>query len=1175
MAELTEVAQGVVSLIPSARGFGVATQRELAPQLATAGKKGGEDYSKGMKGRVSALAKGVFAPLAAAGAALGIKDFLGDALDEAKESQKVGRLTDQLIKQTGGSAKVTSKHVGDLASAISSKAGVDDEAVQSAANLLLTFKQVRNEAGKNNDIFDRATKATQDLAAAGFGDASSSAKMLGKALNDPVKGMTALSRAGVTFTEQQKAQVKALQKGGLDNAFGAMGQEVTNKQLEKLAKDEFGGDIDKAVRSLQSGWTKAQKKRFDYYAEGGHQLEAQKVILKEVESQVGGSAEATATWGEKAGVALGNLKEQVGTALLPVIERMSQTFTEKIAPAVSDFITGMQEGTGAGGEFRTRLSQAGSVLQAIGGFLVEHRRLVAAAVAGYAAWRVATTTVRAFNTVMLFGKGVQQGYAAATYGATLATKGQTVAEKVGLVLGKAKLAMTKAQIVAQRVLNAVMNMSPMGKVILLVTALVAVLVIAYKKHAGFRALVQKVWAAIKGAASTAVTWFKTKAWPWMRDVLGKIGAAAKTLWSTKIRPAFSAIGQAAKAVFGWIRDKGWPWVRNALQKIGGVVRWLWTNVYKRYLTFVLGIVKKVFGWVKDTGWPWMRRALTGIGTAARTLWTKWIKPNFERIKTGATAVRDTFRRVKDAIGKAWSGLTSAISGPIRSALNWINNNFLSKVRSMLKAIDLGDLAKKIPHLSVSVGPSKNGSRPMVGGNMPTKAAGGYIPGPWRGPKADNVLGVSDAGVPVARVNPREYILPVKATERLARQVGRGGLEMLRRGVLPGYAKGGLVGYAMGGDVAGLNPKFKKALDAFNDAVGGRYSVLDGWRSYAEQVVLWNRYKAGTGNLAAYPGTSNHGSGDAADLSPGDAGNRYAALAAKFGLHFPVTSPQWEPWHIELIGGGKGAQKGGPGGVGSALTGLAAKVYEKGASALNGLLDKIPGGFWSQVATAPLRMMTKNLASRVKDYGDSYAASALSASSVGSTALAGAGVERWRSTALKALKITGQPASLVDRLLMQMGTESSGNPRAINLTDINARRGDPSKGLMQVIGSTFRTYAMAPYNKDVYDPLSNIIASIRYALATYGSLSRAYQGHGYAHGGLVKPPVFDAGGVLSPGVNVVENRTGKPEALIRPEHIPVPVVKVFIGETELEDIVRTEIEYAGDFAEATAGMGRRV
>ena len=114
----------------------------------------------------------------------------------------------------------------------------------------------------------------------------------------------------------------------------------------------------------------------------------------------------------------------------------------------------------------------------------------------------------------------------------------------------------------------------------------------------------------------------------------------------------------------------------------------------------------------------------------------------------------------------------------------------------------------------------------------------------------------------------------------------------------------------------------------------------------------------------------------------------------------------------------------------------------------------------------------------------------------------AGVEQWRKLAIRALKLTNQYSEAnLSRLLMQMQSESSGNPRAINLWDSNAKAGIPSKGLMQVIDPTFRSYALAPYNKNIYDPLSNMIAAIRYTVSRYGSLSRGWNGHGYANGGF--------------------------------------------------------------------------
>lgn len=112
----------------------------------------------------------------------------------------------------------------------------------------------------------------------------------------------------------------------------------------------------------------------------------------------------------------------------------------------------------------------------------------------------------------------------------------------------------------------------------------------------------------------------------------------------------------------------------------------------------------------------------------------------------------------------------------------------------------------------------------------------------------------------------------------------------------------------------------------------------------------------------------------------------------------------------------------------------------------------------------------------------------------------AGVEQWRTLATRALQMTGQYSEAnLQRLLYQMQTESGGNPNAINNWDINAINGTPSKGLMQVIDPTFRAYAMPGYDKNIYDPLSNMLASIRYAVSRYGSLAAAYRGVGYEDG----------------------------------------------------------------------------
>ena len=160
------------------------------------------------------------------------------------------------------------------------------------------------------------------------------------------------------------------------------------------------------------------------------------------------------------------------------------------------------------------------------------------------------------------------------------------------------------------------------------------------------------------------------------------------------------------------------------------------------------------------------------------------------------------------------------------------------------------------------------------------------------------------------------------------------------------------------------------------------------------------------------------------------------------------------------------------------------------------------------AAEPGLSIAKGVISQVKGSITDFVKNLFSESTPKVNYVASKGVEQWRSLAIKALQLTGQySAANLNSLLYQMQTESSGNPNAINLWDSNAKRGTPSKGLMQVIDPTFRAYAMAPYNKNIWDPLSNMIASIRYAVSRYGSLGRAYQGHGYASGGFPQTGEF--------------------------------------------------------------------
>lgn len=141
-----------------------------------------------------------------------------------------------------------------------------------------------------------------------------------------------------------------------------------------------------------------------------------------------------------------------------------------------------------------------------------------------------------------------------------------------------------------------------------------------------------------------------------------------------------------------------------------------------------------------------------------------------------------------------------------------------------------------------------------------------------------------------------------------------------------------------------------------------------------------------------------------------------------------------------------------------------------------------------LAKTAVNSLFETAVSKIKGFFDSFGAVDYKPS---------AGVEQWRGLAKQALLLTNQfSESNLNALLTQMMHESGGNPNAINNWDINAIRGIPSKGLMQVIDPTFRANAMAGFNTNIYDPLSNMIAAINYTVKKYGSLYAGWTARGY-------------------------------------------------------------------------------
>lgn len=196
-----------------------------------------------------------------AGAAVGVAALGALAVQGVKavqafeEAESVSRVLNNTLGNMGKSG--AAEAVDKLADSLMRKTGVDDEVIKKGQTILATFSEVAASAGEMGGTFERASALSLDLAATGFGSVDAGAKALGKALQDPSKGIAALGRAGVTFTEEQKELIKG-------------------------------------------------------FVETGETAKAQGVILAEVERQVGGNAEAAATASDKLKTAIGEAQETLG-----------------------------------------------------------------------------------------------------------------------------------------------------------------------------------------------------------------------------------------------------------------------------------------------------------------------------------------------------------------------------------------------------------------------------------------------------------------------------------------------------------------------------------------------------------------------------------------------------------------------------------------------------------------------------------------------------------------------------------------------------------------------------------------------------------------------------------------------------------------------------------------------
>jgi transglycosylase-like protein with SLT domain len=985
---MAEIATAFVSLIPSFQGGRGAITKELVgaagPAGAAAGKAAGKGVGEGVAGGGKAAGKGLKKTLTpaikevgktagAAFAGLAVIGFLKDANAEARESQKVSAQTAAVIKSTGGAAGVTAGQIGDLATAISNKVGIDDEAIQSGENMLLTFTNIRNETGKGNKVFDQATQVVTDMSVAMGTDMKSSAILVGKALNDPKKGLTALSRVGVTFTKEQKDQITQMVASG----------------------DTMG---------------------------------AQKVILKELTKEFGGSAAAQATAGDKAAVAWGNLKEAVGTALTNVLD--------KVLPVLTTVVKW--------------ISQNVHWLGPLAGGLL----------AGAAAWKVINAVMKASP----WGLVIAAVVAVVTLIITNWTKVKTF-----LIA-----AWNTIKTIAATVWNAIKTA--------LSAVWTAILTVAKAIWAGLVFYITAPWkliAAVTTAIWAGITAGLSAAWHFLASLAatiwngiagffvglwGSISGAVTGAWngiSSFLSGVWSGIVGTATTIWNGITG----FFSNLWSGIKDTAGTLWDNISSA----IMGPITTVTDWIKST-WAHISDVLghiwNGIVSIAGKVWngvTSVIKGAVNIVIT----IINFFIKGINLLIKAYNAVVGIIPGlsgaklglipeipklakggrVLAGRLYWVGENGPELFQAGASGfVTPNDISTKAAATAAQGGTAQAMTLNVDPGDLTTAMTQGG---------QDLITGLVD-GITAAT--------PAAATKLAA--LGR----QIMIGLLDGITAGAAVVMAY------LVAVHTRIVALF--APAGSWLVRSG---RALMAGLRAGVAAGWSTVAAFLSTVH-----SLILRFFTGGSGWLVGAGKSiasGLHSGIQSEIGNQSVLKHIADTlvKGLKK--VFGIKSPARATMPIGEALLAGVMEGIINADPKTMLSKVfGSLPKALQNLVDAGKIKltDLPSSALSQLFPPGSIGG---AGGDLQKWVATAVA---LTGVPSSWIKPLMSLAMHESGGNPSAINLWDSNALAGHPSQGLFQTIPSTFNAYKLFG---TITDPVANAVAAIRYILATYGDITR--------------------------------------------------------------------------------------
>lgn len=486
----------------------------------------------------------------------------------ATANAKLGNVFEQM-----GIADATDR-VKEYAKELGATIAVEDETVKAVQTKLGTFKELAASADEAGGAFDRATQAAFDLAAAGFGEAESNAVQLGKALNDPIKGLTALTRSGVTFTEAEQERIKAM-------------------------------------------------------VEAGNVGEAQAEILKAIETQVGGTAEASADSSDKMAIAFKEVQESIGTLLLPAFEKLSgwaQTLARYMQENAQVFVV------------------VGAAVAVLAGAVI--------------AAKVAIVT---YNAVMTIWGAITKAVAAAQWLLNAALS----ANPIGIVI-IAIVALIAAIVLlwnnSETFRNIVMAVwEAVQKAISAVVDWFVDNVVPWIKRAvefivGYYqflwSIVKTVFNAVRTIIKTVVDWFRKNVVRWIEAAVNLIVGYYEFLWKI-VETAWNGIRTVIDAVASWFRDTIAPIIGNVVNAIRGFFTGLRDQVksiWEKIKEYILAPVKYFQNNIK----PKIDEFVGGVRRA------------FEGLRDAIYAI---FERIKSIVASAWD----FVMGKINAIKNGLSN----------------------------------------------------------------------------------------------------------------------------------------------------------------------------------------------------------------------------------------------------------------------------------------------------------------------------------------------------------------------------------------------------------------------------------------------------------------------------------------------------------------------